>query len=101
MVEPPVVLSSALKRSKPTGDDKLTEAFLRASQNIAAPKLPGAADLGEAAATLEKLFSDSLDDDEMMNCMDYLQANPLVAGMWNRCGEGMKKKWINRWKVGV
>jgi len=45
------------------------------------PKLPKAADLNKAAATLKKLFSDSLNDDEIINYINYLQANPLIARM--------------------
>jgi len=59
-------------------------------------KLPGATDLNEAAVTLEKLFSDSLNDDKIINCINYLQANLLMAGMWNRYKKGIKKNWINK-----
>ena len=58
--------------------------------------MAGSADLGTAVTNLERLFREALNGDKLVNCMVYMEKNPLSVSMWNKVGEVTKKKLVNR-----
>jgi hypothetical protein len=68
---------------------------------LAAPKLPGAADLESAIEDIQQVFAGELTDLEMFNCCEYLQSNLIRAAGWKTLGLTLKRLYIERWKLGI
>lgn len=99
--EPPITIPKSRKRARDTEGTILGESFREAATILATPKLPGAGDLEVAIEDLQHMFADELDDEEILNCVEYLQSNPMRAAGWKRLTPGVKRLYIQRWKVGV
>ena len=71
-----------------------------AASTIAALQLPGADDLATAVDDLQQRFIGKVTDEELLNCLEYLQENPMRAVIWNKLGDLIKHLYIDRWKGG-
>ncbi|KAL2125791.1 hypothetical protein VTI74DRAFT_2738 [Chaetomium olivicolor] len=84
------------KRIQERDSTILANSFLETAMVLAAPRLPSADDVALAVEDIQKLFADVVDDDELLNCIEYLQGNPMRAVIWNKLGLSLKKKYIDK-----
>ncbi|KAK4232793.1 hypothetical protein C8A03DRAFT_19989, partial [Achaetomium macrosporum] len=62
--------------------------------------LAGGDDVGKAIDDIQRLFAKEVSDEELLNCIDRLQSNPMLALTWNRLSLPLKKLYIRRWVGG-
>jgi len=99
---PPVMVSSRpKKRSQQSDGTVFGESLYEAAAILAAPRLPGAADLELALEDIQQVFAGELTDLEMFNCCEYIQMNPIRAAGWNKLGITVKRLYVERWKSGT
>ncbi|KAL2137640.1 hypothetical protein VTI28DRAFT_8681 [Corynascus sepedonium] len=99
--EPLITILKSGKRARHTESAVLGDLFREGATILATPRLPGAGDLELAIKDLQDMFVGELNDEEILNCVEYLQSNPIRATVWNGFTPDVKKTYVQRWKVGI
>ncbi|KAK3899443.1 hypothetical protein C8A05DRAFT_18127 [Staphylotrichum tortipilum] len=97
--DPPIIINNR-SRKRARNTDPLGETLFEAAVVMAAPKLPGADALELAIEDIQRLFAETSSAEEIANCCEYLQNNPMRAVGWMKLGLAVKAVYIERWKVG-
>lgn len=77
-----------------------TAATALATAQTAAPQLPGTDAIAKAVSDIQQRFKDELPEEELVNCLRYLQNNPMGAVIWNGLDDSVKPGFLEGWKRG-
>jgi hypothetical protein len=95
----PMKIRSKKPPKKFDSEDSLSESITKLSRSIETPKVAGANDLSKAVLDFQTRYAGKISPAEALKCIRRLQADALVAVVWNTLPDEWKDAQVEEWRT--